>query len=339
VARTGRIVPPMKALFIGGTGNISSAVTRLALERGIDVLHVNRGRSQQGPRVRTIMADVGKPFELERAVAGQTFDVVVDFIAFTPADVERDLRALEGRVGQYVFISSASVYQKPLAHPIVTESTPLSNPFWEYARDKIACEDVLLRAYHDRAFPMTIVRPALTYETVIPVPLGGWREYTIVERIRRGKKIIVHGDGTSLWTITHSDDFAKGFVGLLGEPRAIGHAFHITSDELLTWDQIHRALGDAAGAEPQIVHVPSDLIARLAPSRGGSLLGDKAFSIIFDNTKIKSLVPDFRASIRFAHGIKRTLEWFEADPSRRQVDAESDALIDDVVARYERCFA
>jgi nucleoside-diphosphate-sugar epimerase len=264
--------------------------------------------------------------------------VVVNFIAFKPADVARDLRVFEGRAGQYIFISSASVYQKPPAHPIVSESTPLANPFWDYAQAKIACEDALVSAYRERAFPMTIVRPSLTYDTVIPVPLGGWREYTIVERIRKKKKIIVHGDGTSLWTVTHSDDFARGLLGLFGEPRAIGHAFHITSDELLTWDQIHQALAAAVGAEPRIVHVPSDLIAKLAPSRAGSLLGDKSPSLIFDNSKIKSVVPEYRASIAFAQGIRRTLDWFDAQASRRQIDPQSDAEIDRILAQYARAF-
>ncbi|HEV8247417.1 MAG TPA: SDR family oxidoreductase [Polyangiaceae bacterium] len=329
----------MKALFIGGTGNISTAVTRLALERGIQVWHLNRGRSAEAlPGVETLTADVGRPGELEQAIGPRTFDVVVNFIAFKPADVARDLRVFEGRAGQYIFISSASVYQKPPAHPIVSESTPLANPFWDYAQAKIACEDALVSAYRERAFPMTIVRPSLTYDTVIPVPLGGWREYTIVERIRKKKKIIVHGDGTSLWTVTHSDDFARGLLGLFGEPRAIGHAFHITSDELLTWDQIHQALAAAVGAEPRIVHVPSDLIAKLAPSRAGSLLGDKSPSLIFDNSKIKSVVPEYRASIAFAQGIRRTLDWFDAQASRRQIDPQSDAEIDRILAQYARAF-
>ncbi len=329
----------MKALFIGGTGNISSAVSRLALARGIELCHVNRGLSGgAAPGIESISVDVARPGALAQALAGRKFDVVVDFIAFKPADVERDIAVFAERTAQYIFISSASVYQKPLRHPVVDESTPLANPFWDYARDKIACEDLLVSAYRERAFPMTIVRPALTYDTVIPVPLGGWRDFTIVDRIRRGKKIVVHGDGSSLWTVTHADDFARGFLGLLGEPRAIGHAFHITSDELLTWDQIHQALAAAAGREARIVHVPSDLIASIAPSRAGSLHGDKAVSIIFDNGKIRSLVPEFRAEVAFAAGIRRTLAWFEADPARCRVDAEGDALIERILAQYGKAF-
>ncbi len=329
----------MKALFIGGTGNISTAVSRLALTRGVELWHVNRGLSAEPLNgVRTLQADVGRPGELERALGDATFDVVVNFIAFKPRDVERDIALFAGRTAQYVFISSASVYQKPLRHPVVDESTPLANPFWDYARDKIACEDRLVRAYRDQAFPMTIVRPALTYDTVIPVPLGGWKDFTIVDRIRRGKPIVVHGDGSSLWTITHADDFAHGFLGLLAGSRAIGHAFHITSDELLTWDQIHQALAAAADREARIVHVPSDLIAKLAPSRAGSLLGDKSVSIVFDNAKIRRFVPDFAPRIGFASGIRRTLAWFDADPARCRVDEEGNATIELILAEYAKAF-
>lgn len=328
----------MKVLFIGGTGNISSAVSRLALARGVELCHVNRGRSGSLPGVRTLVADVHAPGALERALGGERFDVVVDWIAFTPEHVQRDLELFAGRVAQYVFISSASVYQKPLQNPVVTEETPLANPYWQYARDKIACEALVRRAHEEGRIAATIVRPGLTYETVIPVPLAGWLEYTIVARMKRGRRIVVHGDGSSLWTVTHAEDFAPGFLGLLGRERALGEAFHVTSDELLTWNQIYEALAAAAGCEPRIVHVPSDLIAELSPDRGGSLLGDKSVSIIFDNSKLRSLVPEFRPAIRFADGIRRTLAWFEADPARMLVNPESDALIDRILERYALAF-
>jgi nucleoside-diphosphate-sugar epimerase len=335
----------VKVLFIGGTGNISAAVSRLVVERGHELHLMNRGRSR--PRAipdgaRVIEADVRAP-GVPEALRGASYDVVVDWIAFTPADVERDLHWFGGgeigpsgpvaEVGQLVFISSASAYQKPPAHPIITESTPLANPFWEYSRNKIACEERFLHAHRESGFPITIVRPSYTYDTVVPVAVGHWG-YTIVDRMRRGHPILVHGDGTSLWTMTHAEDFARGLVGLLGNPQALGHAFHITSDELLTWDQIYHAIGRAAGARPQLVHVPSDFIARHDPETGAGLLGDKAHSVIFDNTKIKRLVPGWAAEIPFSAGIRRTVDWFDADPSRRTVDAPSNARIDAILKAY-----
>ena len=226
----------MEVLFIGGTGNISTSVSRLCLERGLTLTLLNRGNRGAGVQgARTLTVDVSNADAFRRAIARQHWDVVVNWIAFDVADVDRDIDLFQGNVGQYVFISSASAYQKPLSHPIVTESTPLCNPFWDYSRRKIDCEERLLHAYRETGFPATIVRPSLTYDTVIPVPIGGWTEFTAVDRIRKKKKIIVHGDGTSLWTVTHPSDFAKGFVGLLGHQQAIGQAFHITSDEVLTW--------------------------------------------------------------------------------------------------------
>ena len=266
------------------------------------------------------------------------WDVVVNWIAYTEADVQRDYELFKGKTAQYVFISSASAYQRPLGYPIVTESTPLCNPYWQYSRNKIACEDNLTAHYRNDGFPVTIVRPSLTYDTVIPVPIGGWKEYTIVERIRNGKKIIVHGDGSSLWTMTHADDFAKGLVGLFGHQQAVGQAFHITSDEILTWDQIHQALAEAAGCEANIVHIPSDFLATFSEDLRGGLVGDKATSVIFDNTKIKRFVPGFVATIPFKQGIKRTLDWFEADPSRKLVTKETDDFIELILKQYERAF-
>ena len=327
----------MKVLFIGGTGNISTSVSRLCVERGIDLYLLNRGkRNVSIPGATVLLGDISIAHEATSLLHTYLWDVVVDWIAFTEKDVERDIDLFRKKTAQYVFISSASAYQKPLSHPIVTESTPLCNPFWEYSRNKIACEERLNRACRDEGFPVTIVRPSLTYDTVIPVAIGGWTEYTIIDRMKKGKKIIVHGDGTSLWTVTHADDFAVGFVGLLGHQQAIGQAFHITSDEILTWNQIYEAVAAAAGCEPRIVHIPSDFIGQCEPSLIGSLLGDKAVSVIFDNTKTKRFVPDFWAIIPFNKGIKRTLAWFEADPARQIIRKETDEMRDRIIRTYER---
>lgn len=329
----------MKVLFIGGTGNISSAVSRLAVERGIDLYLLHRGlRNGEISGAQTLIGDISQPDQVAKTLEGHEWDAVVNWIAFTPDDIERDLALFQGKTRQYIFISSASVYQKPPTHHIITESTPLVNPYWQYARDKIACEDRLTRALREEGFPMTIVRPSHTYQTVIPVTFGGWTEYTIIDRMKKGQKILVQGDGTSLWTMTHAEDFAKGFVGLLGHRQAIGHAFHITSDEVLTWNQIYRAVAEAAGADANIVHVPSDFIARIYPPKSGSLLGDKSVSAIFDNAKIKRFVPGFTATIPFAQGIKRTLAWFEADPARMVVKPDTNAAIDKIISAYERVY-
>jgi len=326
----------MKILFIGGTGNISAACTRRVLEKGYDLYHFNRGgrANEFIGKVVQITGDTHDRNSIENGVKDHYFDVVVNFIAYTPEEIERDIAIFKNRTSQYVFISSASVYQKPPAHPVITESTPLKNPFWKYSRDKIACEERLNRAYRDDDFPITIVRPSLTYETVVPVAIGSWDDFTIIDRIRRHKPLIVHGDGTSLWTITHSEDFANGFVGLLGHQQAIGQAFHITSDEILTWDQIYDAVGDAAGEKPVKIHIPSDYIAKFDDFQTGNLLGDKAVSVIFDNTKIKMFVPGFKAVIPFKHGFRRTVEWFQAKPERMVIKPENNAFIDRVIDSF-----
>ncbi|MCI0696608.1 NAD-dependent epimerase/dehydratase family protein [candidate division KSB1 bacterium] len=327
----------MKVLFIGGTGNISTAVSRLCVERGIDLYLLNRGTSKvKIDGANTIVGDIHQPQKLSGILQNQKWDVVVNWIAFNAGDIERDINLFREKTKQYVFISSASVYQKPVQFPYITESTPLINPFWDYSRNKIACEEKLNTAYREEGFPITIVRPSLTYDTVIPVVIGGWKEYTIIDRIKKGKKIIVHGDGASLWTITHARDFAKGFVGLLGHQQAIGHAFHITSDEILTWNQIYQAIAEAAGAEANLVHIASDFICQIENSLIGSLLGDKAHSVIFDNSKIKKFVPDFVATIPFKTGIKQTVSWFEADASRMVINAETNIMMDKIIQTYER---
>ena len=325
----------MKILFIGGTGNISTSVTRLAIERGHELYLLNRGtRPVDIPGAHILRADINDRDAVARVLAGHEWDVVVNWIAFVEDEIERDIGLFAGSTDQYIFISSASVYQRPMRHPVVTESTPLANPFWEYSRNKIRCEDRLNRAFRDDSFPMTIVRPAHTYDTVIPLSVGGWQDYTIIDRMKRGLPVVVHGDGSSLWTLTHAEDFALGFVGLMGNVQAIGHPFHITSDELLTWDQIYQCTARAAGVEADIVHVPSDFLAALDPAFKGSLVGDKATSTIFDNTKIKTFVPDFRAVIPYSQGIRRTLAWFEADPGRMQVRDESNQALDRLLGAW-----
>ncbi|WP_020531352.1 SDR family oxidoreductase [Flexithrix dorotheae] len=327
----------MKILFIGGTGNISASCTRLAIAKGHEVYLLIRGSGNreipEGAKV--IKGDIKDIPGTKAAIKDHHFDAVANFIAFTPEDIENDIEIFNGKTDQYIFISSASCYQKPLSHPIVTESTPLKNPFWQYSRDKISCEDLLNKVYREDDFPMTIVRPSLTYGTVIPVAIGSWEDYTIIDRMKKGKKVIVHGDGTSLWTITHADDFAIGFTGLLGHQQAIGQAFHITSDEILTWNQIYEAVAAAAGVKPNFVHIPSTFIAKFDEFQVGNLIGDKAVSVVFDNTKIKTFVPEFNATITFKKGIKRTVDWFEAKAERMKIVEENNVLMDKIIAAYE----
>jgi nucleoside-diphosphate-sugar epimerase len=324
---------PTRVLFLGGTGVISSACVVRAVEQGWDVTVLNRGTTSVRPLpdgVSAVHADVHDPAAVRSALSGRDFDVVADFLTFTPDQLRPHLELFTGRTGQYVFISSASAYQTPPARLPVLESSPLRNPFWQYSRDKIACEDLLVQAYRDRGFPATIVRPSHTYDrTLVPFD-GGW---TVLDRMRRGAPIVVHGDGTSLWTLTHNTDFAGAFVGLLGHPASIGDAFHITSDEALSWNQIAAALADAAGVSPQIVHVPSDAVAAADAEWGAGLLGDKAHSMVFDNSKVKSLVPGWVATVPFWRGAREIVEWYDADPARQAVDTKLDALMDELVRR------
>jgi nucleoside-diphosphate-sugar epimerase len=327
----------MKALFIGGTGNISSACVELALSRGIEVTLLNRGTSGRpvpnGAQV--LHGDIRDPQAVQAALGSRSFDVVADFVAFTPEHIETDLELFRGRTGQYIFISSASAYQTPPAILPVTESTVLDNPYWEYSRNKAACEERLVRAYREEKFPITIVRPSHTYSApYVPID-GGW---TAIDRMLRGEPVIVHGDGTSLWTLTHASDFAKGFVGLMGNAHAIGEAFHITSDEWLTWNQIHEILAAAAGVKATLVHVPSDLIAAYDPIWGESLLGDKTHSFILDNSKVKRLVPDFICTTPFSRGAEEIIAWHMADPARQQVDPAFNALCDRILQAYAKAW-
>lgn len=330
----------MKVLFIGGTGIISTACTALAAERGIELTLLRRGqRAASVPEsVRTIRADITDEAAAAHALGQEIFDSVVDWIAFTPAHIERDIRLFRDRTRQYVFISSASAYQRPVSHYLITESTPLANPYWQYSRDKIACEERLMQEYRLTGFPVTIVRPSLTYgDTQVVLAVNSWQKsYTALDRMRRGKKVIVPGDGSSLWVVTHNSDFAQGFVGLLGHAQAIGHAFHIASDEVLTWDQIYTLTARAAGVEPQLVHIASDFLGACQPEMIGSLTGDKSSSVVFDNSKIKRFVPGFHARLPFAEGVKRTIAWFDADPGRRTIDEEANAAWDKIIAGYEK---
>ena len=329
----------MKALFIGGTGLISSAVSRCAIERGTELSLLNRGqRGEFFPRgAKQIVADHRDRAAVREALRGQSFDVVADWIAYTPEQAAADIELFSGHIGQYIFISSASAYQKPPTHYLITESTPLANPYWQYSRDKIACEELLLREYREKGFPVTIVRPSHTYGvTQIPAAVGSWTHpWTIVDRMRKGLPIIVPGDGTSLWTMTHNSDFAKGFVGLMGNAHAIGHAFHITSDEVLTWDQIYGLIGAAAGARPKIVHIASDFIAAFNPDDLGNLVGDKANCGVFDNSKIRRFVPGYVATVPFAEGIRESVRWFEKHPERCTIDDAFNAFSDRIIQAHQ----
>lgn len=325
----------MKVLFIGGTGNISTTVSRRALNQGIDLHLLNRGNRIQVPGAKLIQADINNTSQVNGVLKDQEWDVVVNWISFTPEEIERDIQLFQGRTKQYVFISSASAYQKPPSNYVITESTPLINPFWKYSQDKIACETRLMEEFDRNGFPVTIVRPSHTYDTVIPVVYGGWQEYTIIDRLKTGRKIIIHGDGTSLWTLTHADDFALGFCGLLGNGKAVGEAYHITSDEALSWNQIYQAVADAASCKMKAAHIASDFIIKLFPDEAGKLWGDKAESAVFDNSKIKALIPEYKATIPFREGIKRTLAWFEEVPERQLIRESTHQMMDKVIESYE----
>ena len=328
----------MKALLIGGTGTISTAVSALLVEQGWEVYLLNRGNNSafvpQGAQVMT--ADINNRDDVKEKLSGMYFDAVADFIAFTPEHVKRDIALLEGICGQYIFVSSASAYQKPLSSPVITESTPLYNPYWEYSRNKIACEKRLTKAYRKSGFPMTIVRPSHTYgDTAVPLSVHGrGGSYSVIKRIQKGKPVIIHGDGTSLWTMTHNTDFAKAFCGLMGNLHAIGETYHITSDESLSWNQIYDTIAAALHVELHPVHIPTDILAALSPELYGSLAGDKAHSVIFDNTKIKRAVPGFAATTRFDQGVRRTLDYVLSHPECQKPDAEFDAWTDEVVDRF-----
>jgi len=331
----------MKILFIGGTGTISTEATKRCASLGWDVTLLNRGRQSErlpdGLKINFIQADVNDEAGVASQIKNLTFDAVANFINFVPEQAERDVRLFSGRTNQYIFVSSASVYQKPLSNYKITEGTPLSNPYWEYSRNKIACEEVFMKAYRENGFPVTIVRPSHTYDIYsTPVGLHGANgSWQVVKRMLEGKKILVHGDGNSLWTMTHSRDFAKGFVGLVGNVRALGEAFHITSDESLTWNQIYKAYGNALGVEPKLYHAATDFICAFGPEFSGGLYGDKANTVVFDNSKIKAHVPGYRADIRFDIGIRESLKYFLGRPDKQKEDPAFDQFTESVIKKLE----
>lgn len=322
-----------RILFIGGTGTISSACSQLAIDRGFDLTLLNRKTSirQAPPEARIIQADIRDPSSVSSLLSGQKFDVVVDWVAYTPEQVQIDLDLFRDRTDQYVFISSASIYQKPPASLPITESTFLDNPYWEYSRNKIACEELLIQVYKKDKYPVTIVRPSHTYDQTLFPFHGGW---SIVDRMQKGLPVIIHGDGTSLWTLTHHRDFAKGFIGLLGNAQAIGDVFHITSDEWLTWNQIYQLIAHAAGCVCNPIHIPSDFINQFDPHWGSSLLGDKSHSVIFDNSKIKRIVPGYKAEIPFSRGAHEVVDWYLADPERQKIDHDYMKIYDQIISAY-----
>ncbi len=330
----------MKILFIGGTGLISSACSELAVRRGHEVFLLNRSASTKYPAPQgstTLQADIhADSAHLSALLAGQRFDAVVDFLSFTPEDIQRNLSLFRDKTGQFVFISSASAYQKPVKNYLITEETPLENPFWQYSRDKIACESLLMDEYRNNKFPVTIIRPSLTYgPTQIPLIYGSWlHPWTLVSRMKQGKPVIVPGDGTSLWVLTWNADFAKGLLGLLGNQRAIGEAFHITSDEVLSWNQIFLEAYQALGAEPRLVHISSDLLVKYDESALGTLVGDKSNSVVFDNSKIKRFVPDFHCEVKWSEGLRRALAWYKAHPEFQTIDHDANARWDRILKIY-----
>ncbi|MCR5815796.1 MAG: SDR family oxidoreductase [Ruminococcus sp.] len=331
----------MKILFVGGTGTISMAITKLLAGQGHELYLLNRGnRNADMPEnVHFITADIGDEQDCAKKLEDMSFDCVGEFIGFVPAQLERDYRLFNGKTKQFIYISSASAYQKPPAGYVITEETPLENPYWEYSRNKKACEEYLMERYHKDGFPVTIVRPSHTYdERSVPLGVhgrgGSWQ---VVKRIKEGKRVIIHGDGSSLWTITHNSDFAAAYAGLVGNPKAIGEAFHITSDESVPWNDIYKAIADALGTELKPYYVSSQTLADMSDyDFTGGLIGDKANSVVFDNTKIKSLVPGFKAKISAKEGIKMTVEYILAHPEYQNEDKEFDEWCDKVIAALEK---
>lgn len=326
----------MKVLFIGGTGTISMAITRKLLAEGHTLYLLNRGNRTNGvPKgAVSLVGDIACEEHIRELLADLEFDVVVDFIAFMPEHVERDYRLFKGKCGQYIFISSASAYQKPLSDYRITEGTPLSNPYWDYSRNKIACEEYLMNLYRDEGFPVTIVRPSHTYdERSIPLGIHGANgSYSVIKRMLEGKPVIIHGDGTSLWTMTHNSDFAEGFVGLMNNIHAIGEAVQITSDESVTWNQAYEAVAKALHVPLIAIHVSSEFLDACSEyDFKGSLLGDKANTVVFDNAKLKRLVPGFTAKVRYDQGILKTVEYVLSHSECQKEDAEFDAWCDAVV--------
>lgn len=332
----------MRILFIGGTGTISSAITRQLAESEHELWLLNRGnRSNEVPKgVRQIKADIDNEKDVLEQLGDATFDAVCEFIGFVPAQVERDIRLFQGRTRQYIYISSASAYHKPARNYIINEGTTLANPHWQYSRDKIACEELLMKHYREEGFPVTIVRPSHTYcERSVPVGLHGTKgSWQVLRRMQQGKPVIVHGDGSSLWTMTWNEDFARGFIGLIGNPHAIGESFQIMSDESLTWNQIYEAVAEAMGVSAHLYHVSSDFLNAVAPKEydvEGNLLGDKAVTVVFDCSKLKRIVPYFHPRVRFEEGVRKCVAFLLSHPELQVEDPEFDAWCDHVIAIQE----
>ena len=328
--------------MIGGTGTISSAITRQLAESDNELWLLNRGsRKNEVPNnVKQIIADIDDEAEVLRQIGDTQFDAVCEFIGFLPSQVERDIRLFKGRTRQYVYISSASAYKKPAASHVITEGTTLANPYWEYSRNKIACEELLLKEYRENGFPITIIRPSHTYcERAVPVSVHGLKgSWQVLKRMMESKQVLVHGDGSSLWTLTWNEDFARGFIGLIGNPKAIGEAFQIMSDEQLTWNQIYECVAKALNVTPKLYHVSSDFLAATSPKEWdftGNLLGDKAVTVVFDCTKLKRAVPGFQATTRFDEGVRRCVAYILAHPELQIEDPEFDAWCDRVIAAQE----
>lgn len=326
----------MKVLFIGGTGIISSACSELAIQKGFDLYHFNRGKSNKVREiegVKTITGDIRNFEETQNVLKNYSFDVVVDWIAFTPEHIENDIKLFSGKLKQFVFISSASAYQTPPKELPVTENTPLENPFWEYSRNKIACEKRLEKAYRETGFPYTVVRPSHTYDKTL-LPITG--EYTALYRMMNNKPVIIPGEGTSIWTLTHHKDFAVGLVGLLGKEKAIAQAFHITNDELLSWNRIYELIAEELNVKPKFVHIPCEFIAKYDKEIGDGLLGDKMHSMIFDNSKIKNLVPEFKTNIKYKEGVKEVIAWYNENLTSLESDKKIDKLFDRIIEDYSK---
>ncbi len=327
----------MKALIIGGTGRISTSVCLKMLEEGWDLTLLNRGRQAnripESKLISQFTADISDTETVSTWLKDKFFDVIANFIVFTPDEAKRDIHLFQNRCGQYIFISSASAYQKPPVYPVITESTPLINPFWTYSQQKIACEEVYMAACRQTGFPVTIVRPSHTYdETAIPLAIhGSHGSWPTIRRMQEGKPVVIHGDGTSLWTVTHSRDLAVAFAGLAGNPHAIGQAYHITSDEALSWNQIYKIIGRAFSVKPKIVHVTSSELIAAKPELKGPLLGDKAHCAVFDNSKIKKLVPEYKAQIRFDQGMRLSAEYYLAHQNLQKTDSDWDAFLEHIL--------
>lgn len=332
----------MKVLLIGGTGTISSAITKALIEKNEEVYLLNRGYRNdefKGNVKEIIVKDVNDEEEAKKAIGDQKFDVVCEFIGFVKSQLERDVRLFEGKTKQFMYISSASAYNKLCRDYVITEGTSLANPYWQYSRDKIECEEFLMKMYREKGFPATIIRPSHTYcEREVPLGVHGQRgSYQVLKRMLEGKRVIIHGDGTSLWTMTHNSDFAKGFIGLMNNPRAIGEAFQITSDETLTWNQIYECVAKALGVKLNPYYISSSFLSDVSDyDYTGSLIGDKANSVVFDNTKLKRTVPGLNMNVRFEEGIKKTVDYVLTHKECQKEDAEFDAWCDRVIDALEK---